>query len=238
MVICAQAAVTDPVSSQVVRGQVKDAESEQPVPSARIAVRNEADSLLTEVMTGTSGEFTLLGLPRGRLILDVSALGYTASAERMIDHEGESLFLAIELHPAPLTGEGIQVTVEAQVPFLRERGYYDRERRGLGRFITPSQLNQMSLLRTSDIFRRTAAVIVRGGEPVMARGTMSFQNCRPAVYQDGMLIRPENSRVPFNDVVAPPVWIQAIEIYPGPATAPPQWRGSAACGVIVIWTRH
>ena len=31
----------------------------------------------------------------------------------------------------------------------------------------------------------------------------------------------------------------AIEVYPGPATVPLQWKGpGAACGLIVIWTKH
>ena len=228
-----------PASGQVVRGQVTDVATEQPVVSARVAVRNDADSLLVEVVTQATGEFTLLGLPEGVLVVEVSALGYTASAKRQIDYEGDPLFLAIELDPAPLEMEGIDVTVEAQDPFLRQGGYYQRKKVGHGHFLTPEQLNRMSITRPSDMFRRMPAVrVVGNGEPVMGRGPATFRECRPAVYQDGMLIRPSHSRVPFNDVVAPAVWIAAVEVYPGPATTPPQWRGSAACGVIAIWTRR
>lgn len=234
----AQVATSEVVTAQAVRGQVIDAENQQPVPSARVAVRNHADSLLTEVVTGPAGEFALLGLPEGRLALEVSALGYTALSETTIDHYGKSMFLAIELRPAPLESAGIVVTVEAQDPFLRDRGYYSRERIGHGRFLDEEQLDQMVMVRSSDMFRRLASVTVVNEEPVISRGPVGFAPCRPAIYQDGMLVRSEKSDASFNDVVVPPVWIQAVEVYPGPASAPPQWRGSAACGLIVIWTRH
>lgn len=236
MVLFAQGADPGVVAAQAVRGEIRDAETRQPVPSARVVVRNEADSVLSELTAGASGEFTLLGLPRGRLVLEVSALGYAASAETTIDHEGESLFLAVELDPDPLATEGIRVRVESQDAYLADRGYYRRERVGHGYFLDPTR---MSVVRPSDMFRRIAAMKVVGEEPVIARGTTSLvQDCRPAVYQDGMLIRSEHSKAPFNDVVAPAVRIQAVEVYPGPATAPPQWRSSAACGLIVVWTRH
>ena len=234
-----QSALTVPASGQIVRGQVTDVATEQPVASARVAVRNDADSLLVEVVTEDTGEFALLGLPEGDLVVEVSALGYTASAKRRIEYDGSSLFLAIRLDPAPLEMEGIEVTVEAQDPFLRQGGYYDRKRMGHGDFLTPEQLDRMSITRPSDMFRRMPSVrVVGNGEPVMGRGPATFRECLPAVYQDGMLIRPPHSRTSFNDVVSPAVWIAAVEVYPGPATAPPQWRGSAACGVIAIWTRR
>lgn len=50
-----------------------------------------------------------------------------------------------------------------------------------------------------------------------------------------MLVRHELSAASFNDVVAPPQWIEAIEVYPGPSTAPAEWRASASCGLIVVW---
>lgn len=234
-----QMATASPISAQVVRGQVTDAETHQPVPAARIAVRTQADSLLTQVVSSTNGEFILLGLPTGRLVLEVSALGYTASAERRIDHQDKAIFLSIELHPSPLEAEGIRVTVEAQDPVLRDGGYYRRKQIGHGYFITPEQIDRMSLMRPSDLFRRIASVSVVGnGEPKIRRGVSSFRECLPAVVQDGMLVRPSHSSAAFNDAVVPAVWIRAVEVYPGPASAPPEWRGSSACGLILIWTRH
>lgn len=233
MMLFGQGADPGAAAAQAVRGEIRDAETQQRVPSARLVVRNQADSVLSELVARPSGEFTLLGLPKGPLVLEVSASGYAASAETTIDHQGKSIFIAIELDPDPVAAEGIRVTVERQDPYLADRGFYHRERIGHGYFLNPSR---MSLWKPSDMFRRIAAVKVYRDEPVIARGPMSFQGCRPAIYQDGMLIRSEHSKAPFNDVVAPAAWIQAVEVYPGPSTAPAQWRGSAACGLIVVWT--
>lgn len=233
MVLFGQGADPGAAAAQAVRGEIRDAETQQPVPSARLVVRNQADSVLSELVARPSGEFTLLGLPKGPLVLEVSASGYAAAAGTTIDHQGESLFLAIELDPDPLAGDEIRVTVERQDPYLADRGYYLRQRIGHGYFLTP---NHMSLLRPSDMFRRVAAVKLVYDEPVIGRGPASFRRCRPAVYQDGMLVRSELSDLAFNDAVAPAASIEAVEVYPGPSTAPAQWRGSAACGLILVWT--
>lgn len=234
-----QAADPAAAAAQVVRGEIRDAETQQPVPSAHVVVRNQADSVLSEVTAGTSGEFTMLGLPTGPLVLEVSALGYAASAETPIDHQGRSLFLAIELTPNPLEADGIRVSVEAQSPFLRSHGYYHRRKIGHGRFVSPEQLERVHATRSSDYFRRVTGVVVTNDEPQVARGPTSFsRSCRAAVYQDGQKLRDPLDASAFNDVVAPPEWIEAIEVYSGPATAPAAWRGDAGCGLIVIWTRR
>lgn len=235
ILVLAQGAAPGAVAAQAVRGEIRDAETGQPVAAARVVVRNEAGVVLSEVNAQPSGSFTLLGLPQGPLVLEVSAVGYAVSGGTPIDHKGESLFLDIELDPDPLAGDGIQVTVEYQDPYLADRGYYLRQRSGHGYFLTT---DNMSLLDPSDMFQRVAAVKVVHDEPVITRGDVSFRECRPAVYQDGMLVRSEFSDVAFNDVVAPSTWIEAVEIYPGPATAPAQWRGSAGCGLIVVWTER
>lgn len=233
MMLFGQGADPGAAAAQAVRGEIRDAETQHPVPSARLVVRNQADSVVSELVARPSGEFTLLGLPKGPLVLEVSASGYAASAETTIDHQGKSIFMTIELDPDPVAADGIRVTVQRQDPYLADRGYYLRQRTGHGYFLTP---RDMSLLRPSDMFRRVAAVNVVYDEPVIGRGPSSFRRCRPAVYQDGMLVRSELSDLAFNDVVAPAAWIQAVEVYPGPSTAPSQWRGSAACGLIVVWT--
>lgn len=220
-------------AAQAVRGEIIDVDTGQPVPFAQVVVRNEADSVLSSVTAGASGEFVLLGLPKGALLLEVSALGYTALARTPIELQEKSLELSIELDPGPLASERIHVTVERQDPYLADRGFYTRKKRGLGHFLTPGN---MSIIDASDMFRRVVAVKVQGDEPVIARGPATLRACRPGVYQDGVLVRNPFSKVPFNDVVAPPVWIQAVEVYPGPATAPPQWRDNATCGLIVVWT--
>lgn len=221
-------------SAQEVSGEILDAETGRPVAEARIVVRNATDSVLSEIRTDASGLFRMLGLPEGPLDLYVEALGYATSASREIDHRGQALFLEIDLAPDPLDSDGITVSAEYRDPYLASRGFYERERRGHGYFLTP---NRISMIRPSDMFRRIASIRVSHGEPVFLRGAPSVRRCRPAVYQDGTLVRSEQSRTPFDGAVAPPAWIEAVEVYPGPASAPVEWRGSASCGLILVWTR-
>ena len=64
-------------------------------------------------------------------------------------------------------------------------------------------------------------------------------NCFPQIYLDGSLMRyaPPND-VQLDDIISPSQ-IEAIELYRSAAELPPQYNGSnAACGVILIWSRH
>lgn len=231
-------AAAAPATAQVLRGQVMDTEGHTPVAGARVAIRTAADSLLTQALTNASGEFTLLGLPEGPLRMEVTAFGYSASVGRTIQLGREPVFMEVRMDPEPLETDGVRVVVEVQDAFLRDRGFYHRKRAALGRFIAPERLEMMSIVDPSEIFRRILGMTASGGEPYFTRGVGSMRGCRPAVYQDGVLVRPSLSRAVFDDVVAPPPLIEAVETYSGAATVPPQWRGDAVCGVIVVWTKH
>lgn len=233
--------VAAPLSGQLLRGQVVDARTDAPIPGATIIVRTPNDSIVSQVRSREDGLFALAlpGPLNERLFLEVSALGYSGSHEEGIQLHGEPLYLVIRLDPAPLETEELRVSVEAQKPFLRSHGYYHRRKVGHGRFMSPAQLERIFASRSSDFFRRLAGVVVRNGEPRVGRGQISLsRECLPAVYQDGHKLRDALSRAQFNDIVAPPEWIEAIEVYSGPATAPAAWRGDAVCGLIVVWTRR
>ena len=43
-------------------------------------------------------------------------------------------------------------------------------------------------------------------------------------------VRPDDWVVPED--------VEAVEVYPGPASVPIQFQALAECGVLLIWTRH
>lgn len=68
-----------------------------------------------------------------------------------------------------------------------------------------------------------------------ARWVNSFSGgpCAPTIVLDGMTLRGAE----LDDLI-PLSHIDAIEVYKGAATVPPQWCGYAVCGVIAVWTKH
>ena len=125
------------------------------------------------------------------------------------------------------------------------RGFEERRRGGLGRFLGPEDIARRNPIVTSDIFRMVPGLTVErselGSPRIPMRGIFA-ETCVPAVYLDGRFM----SDLTADDIDSwvKPKEIAGIEVYVGPAV-PPQFStgmaGSAitgeVCGSIVIWTR-
>lgn len=235
-------ALPGPANAQAIQGRVRDLVTLGAVPGAVVTLTRD-EAVLRRVLTGEDGHFALDNVPEGALSLEVEALGYATRADRTVAFDGQPLFLEIGLEPAPVGTEGVVVTVQAQKPHLRAEGYYQRLQRGHGDFVTPDDIARLTPLRPSDLLRRVPSIrLIRGEEPVIGRSSRSTSlrgPCRPILYVDGVVVRLARPDVPFNSVIPPPEHIEAIEVYPGGASVPAQWRNTgSACGVIVVWTKH
>lgn len=238
------------VDAQQIRGEVLDLTNRNHVEGALVTLSDSGGTVVRRVLSGTEGQFALDHVPMGALMVEVEAFGYAASSARNIDFDGQPLFLEIGLEPAPVGMEGIRVSVTPQQPFLRENGYYHRLRVGHGDFLTEDDLARLTPAWTSEVLRRLPSVRVVGREPIIGRGGASLfgsgpRSCVPNIWIDGAAARlatgisGRHDVNAFDNVAPPPEHIAAIEVYPGGATIPARWGGTgAACGVIVIWTKH
>ncbi|MDT8341548.1 MAG: carboxypeptidase-like regulatory domain-containing protein [Longimicrobiales bacterium] len=230
-------------------GRVTDEVSELPVPTAGVAFLDEQGNVLGQAVTDAQGLFVSPVLGTGDYFLQVVALGYVATPTAPVNYAGERIFLEIGLSPAPIVTDGLLVSVESRVAFLEMGGFYSRMSAGFGDFLGPDEIRARKAVRSSHLMRVMPSVVLwEEREPVFARtlGTRPEEGlCFPDIYLDGQPLRTVNSLTDrwdpmrFDVVVPPPDQISAIEAYPGGATIPPQWRrGSAGCGVIVVWSRR
>jgi len=240
--------IPDTAGAQIL-GRVTDRATELPVPSAGVALIDSAGTVFGQAVTNQEGLFAANIQEEGSYTVQVVAMGYVASGDNTADFRGDRIFLEIGLQPAPLETEGIVVEVESRVPFLEMGGFYDRMKAGNGTFLTPEYIRERRAVRTSHLLRGVSGVVVSGNlEPILARtlGTTPGEGeCVPNIYVDGQPLRRGNAldgnRDPlrFENLVPPPEQVSAMEVYPGGASIPPQWRtGTSGCGVIVIWSRR
>lgn len=243
----AQSGDTGGTAPPPVQGRVVDPATGQSVAGALVTLTDGGGSIVGRVLTGDDGRFVIGSVDPGRLTVGVEALGYASAADRVIEYGDDPLFLEIGLSPAPVGVEGIVVTVTPQKAFLKELGFYDRMGRGGGRFVGPDQVAAIRAARPSDLVRRVAGVQLAGdSEPVFSRSMVqgfSGSLCAPNLYVDGVPARLDPSLRDagdaFDNLLPPPEQIEAIELYPGGASIPVQWRGSTStCGVIVVWTKR
>lgn len=196
--------------------------------------------------TNEQGRFDIAGLAAGPLAVIIRSPGYQPLFTRTLIPQKDTLpTFALDRLPQSLQ----TVTVIGARDF---RGF--EERRAVqagGTYISREDLASREGAKLSDFLRTVRGVrIVRrqDGAPVLAsaRGAFSrsINDCPYQIVLDGQRLYalrsggPEGSTPPSIDEFAP-AGLEAIEVYTGPATTPPQFGGlGAACGTIVLWTRR
>ncbi|HET9777305.1 MAG TPA: carboxypeptidase regulatory-like domain-containing protein [Gemmatimonadaceae bacterium] len=179
------------------------------------------------------GAWTITDAPVGSRMLEVRAVGFYplkrpvniivgAPPVRITLSTLEAVLDTVRITASPFHGRDINE-------------FYQRRKRGIGKFLTPDDIAKRGVIATSDVFRTVPGVHLErnggGGDTIYMRGAFGW--CVPTVYINGggMDIGPAE----IDDFVSPKQ-VAGIEIYH--EDVPPQFqRGISGCGSIVIWTK-
>ena len=194
-------------------------------------VRVEGTNL--RVITEPDGSFRLERVPSGLGTLQVRRLGFAPGTSTFrLEASGESR-VDVSLVPLPAQLPAVRIRERPRVFDSRLRGFNERRQKGNGYFITRERLEQVHSYRFIDIMREVPGVrvgMLRGGATVRMRGA----DCDPLVFIDGFPAAAGTLDLDIIDLAD----VEGIEIYRGAASIPAAFnRGTAACGVIVIWTK-
>ena len=219
-----------------IAGLVLDARTDEPLPGADIVVENVRGERVGRAISDETGHFFVALEGPGLYALRLVRLGYDSTTTvQVAAARDQDLFVEIRANPLAVGLDPIRVSAPRVVPYLVATGFYARERRGLGSFVGPKELQRIRGAFPSQALRRIPGVHVRFGHITMRGSADSFgSECTPAVYLDGMQLRMNQ----ILDDLVPMQFIEAIEVYKGPSTIPAQWRGNGACGVVALWTRR
>ncbi|MCH7565622.1 MAG: carboxypeptidase regulatory-like domain-containing protein [Gemmatimonadetes bacterium] len=231
-----------PVWAQTVQGTVLDAESGAPIHTADVVLLAMDDSVVGGDITDEEGRFVLRGPGAGSYRLRATRLGFASfTTEAFALEPGQNVLaeLRLELNPIPL--DSLAAIVEGQKPRRLVRvGFYKRQARGFGSFLSPDDIEDRHPVYTTDLFWGMSGVRVRRGR-LDSWDVVQFRRpgCRLSVSIDGMVVQiggpPGRSRdwqglLHVND-------IEAIEVYPSVAGVPAWAFGTVSpCGAILIWT--
>ena len=190
-----------------------------------------------------TGEVFITQVPPGNRLIELRRQGF-AMARIAADFSGaDTVRRDVRMTPQPIELEGVVATSWGRSMRLRSMGFYDRQRRGIGAFMTRQRLDELNLVHTEDVFRYVRGFLVRPVGPYhVVEGTRGFgvAGCLPAIYIDGMrmIVRDVRDQSDALSMVGPDD-IEAIEAYQGPASIPAEYNPLGnACGVILIWTRN
>lgn len=212
-------------SSASLSGRVVSAADEEPLPHAQVRLTDQDRTVITDL----EGRFLFSELEPGSLILVVSFLGTTSEPMEVSLNDGElgRVLISMDVALEPITA----AIARSERPG-KLRGFYRRMDSEQGYFITRSDIEDRRPRRMTDMLRRVPGVEVGRADlgPVgvrMGRG----RPCAIQYFVDGV-------RAPFFDIDnVLPEDVAGVEIYPGVARVPIQFRYQATCGAIVIWTR-
>jgi hypothetical protein len=212
-------------------GTVIAAVGGRPLPGAHVGI-----TAGPQTRTNERGEWTLVDAPAGTRMLEVRAVGYYPD-RRPVNVVAGTPPVRVALSTLRAVLDTVKI-VAARVRGRDIRGFLDRSRSGLGRYITEEDIARRKPIIASDLFRTVPGVAVDrtplGDTMITMRGTFE-DSCVPAFYIDGHFMR-NLSADDINSFVNPKE-IAGIEVYTG-AGVPPQFQqGLGGCGSIVIWTK-
>lgn len=233
---------------QTINGRVLDAGTGAPVAQARVSALDAESRLQGSATADREGRFTLRLRAPGPVRLRAERTGFQAALTGALDvGPRDAVSVELRMSGQALTIDPLTVTAREgprRIPALATRGFYDRERRGLGDFLHREDIERGSPIRLSQVLDRvvgTTLIRGRNGDVVVfdrSWGTGMLRNpgdslCPPRIYLDGIAI----ATLTVDNVVQPES-VEAVELYHGASQIPVQYNDSgAACGVILIWTR-
>ncbi len=211
-------------------GRVFDHDTNHPVADAAVRIAGQAAPQITR----DDGSFRFDRVPPGVYTIDVQHIAYLPLHDSIDVRPNSSMMAMIHVAPHVIPIAPIEVTVRS---FVLERvGFYQRQQRHIGTYITRSQIEARPPMRTSDLLRAIAGVRLAEGR--MGALALGRGNCPFRYILDGTRIGPGFSidDVPFQT-------IEGLEVYLGPSQVPVEFNSfgseeNGTCGAILIWTRN
>jgi hypothetical protein len=235
-----RAAAAQRVRQAVLVVHVADAQG-RPLPRAAVKVGGHRYGALTD----GEGNAYLPDVAEGNRLVEVRRVGFALGRTAADFAPGDTVRKEFRLIPAPVELEGLTVTSWGRSMALRTAGFYNRQRRGFGAFVTAERIEQLRPQQTNELFRQMRGFMLwrnpDGHQIVVpARGFSTGGMCLSLVFVDGMQMYVRDAidqEMAINGI--PPEDIAGIEAYAGAASIPAQYNPTgSACGVILIWTRQ
>ncbi len=240
----------DTLHAQSVAGKVLEAGTERAVVAADVRLLGPRDKVMARTSTDTAGYFELEARYEGRYRLQVAALGYAEARSRDFAlGAGELVEVRFLVDAAALMLAPLTVTARSHPPsrYLVDSGFYDREKSGIGTFLTREEIVASAARRFTELLHRLPGVHL-DPEWSDTRPRMSFGRsagrCQPKLFLDGVpaatTVRMRAGRLdlPLDDIISVDD-LDGLEVYKGASEVPLEFGGEAAgCGALVVWTRR
>jgi hypothetical protein len=223
-----------PAEPATLRVRVVDANTNVPIPGARVGLTDIGFFALTD----TSGVATLRGIPPGQHAFEAVMFGFASETAVLDLGPGAVAVGDVALTFAPIAIDEIMVEGRSRwSAHLQRKGFYKRAEEGIGYHLDRPAIRDLNVLVLSEVLDKLP---VRPGfagfvDPVPTADDVDYAmelpaGCAPGIYVDG------TPWVGFIDDM-PLFWVEGLEYYASPTQVPIQFQGYGAfCGLVLIWT--
>ena len=213
----------------------------RPIAAASVLV----DGVAGATATDDSGRFDVRRLPAGPNGFTITKIGYAPLSFEVSLPMDSLVVLSVTLRSVQVLNT-VNVNAERTNAYLTRTGFTERQRLGLGSFLTPQHIDSiaMTVVTPAQLLRG-----VRGLDVVCPRDICRvFAHSQPGclwLFIDGAPHGTEQ----IDNLGLSPRGIAAIEVYERPQLVPMQFQGAlpikegrnmsngAGCGALAIWTK-
>jgi hypothetical protein len=185
------------------------------------------------VVTDDSGRFHLRNVPVGTREFTIIRLGFEQLVFEMALPPDSTIVINVRMRRVQNLAT-VAVSGTAVSPRLARRGYYERKRLGLGKFVSPERIDSLQHVMTpSQLMRDVNGVMIRcraAGRCAVLKSTGGCLN---------LFINGSYTRGQVDDVLSTGE-VYAIEVYTRGMLVPIDFvapRTASCSGAIVVWTR-
>ena len=234
--------------SQSIVGRVFDDSTGAMLAGVTVSLVDSSGRLRGSAISGSSGDFAFAPGP-GFFQLRVDGIGADGFLSRQFEViDGRRTEIDLRVMREAVRLETATVTADAQ-PFAPGplRDFYERTRRGPGRYLTRAQIEENGLVNFTSLLRlmpgvRVVRLPVTGPLSLKARHftvRVGTRGCPPLLYLDGINLGSIDDASHLGpDRILSPHDLEGIEVYKA-AQVPGEFNASGdVCGVIVAWTRR
>lgn len=242
--------------AQTIDGRLLDAQTRLPISLGLVTMLSASGEPVASAITSQEGTFSVSSGEPGDFLLVASALGYGVTPDGVFElGRGGRLSIEFRVAPVPIQVDDLIVSLSRrahQHPLVLN-GFVGRHERGLGRFLTPvdierstAESTEMLLEGIDGVHVRTVNTIFDLSERVQLTSS-SGEWCDPGIFVDGSRIPYDFDRGDRLSQIVPLPTVDAVEIYRRPAEIPFEYgisgvkrsRGAPAgvCGILLFWTK-
>jgi len=221
--------------AQTIRGTLLERDSNRPINLGFVVLFTESGDSITSTVTNRMGRFELASPDPGNFLLLAAALGHRETTVGVFElGEGGEISVEFRIPVEALPLEGILVEASRMADQLELNGFLRRMQQGLGRFITPGDIEESLAIHTVDLFVGMLNVQVRGFDELLIRSSLRGF-CAPRIWVDGF---PQPRGLSLGEIVGLEA-LKAVEVYRRASEIPLQYGGGndTACGVVLFWTK-